>query len=83
MSGYGPSVGRLVHICESSEMRLMRKTRPMPPAIGVIAFVALFLGVISGMTLIHENEEVLGAILLIAPIAFVVLLVIWTIRAPK
>ncbi|MCJ7490358.1 MAG: hypothetical protein MUO87_09525 [Thermoplasmata archaeon] len=83
MSGYGPSAGRFVQVCESSEMILRRKTSPMPPAIGALAFVALFLGVISGMTLIHENEEVLGAILLIAPVALVVFLVIRAIKAPK
>lgn len=55
----------------------------MPPVIGALVFVALFLGVISGMTLIHENEEILGAILIIAPVALVVFLVIRAIKAPK
>jgi hypothetical protein len=83
MSGFGPSTGRLVEVGESSETRISMKTKPMPPVIGALAFAAVFLGVIFGMTSICEDEEMLGAILLITTAALVVLMVIWTIRAPE
>ncbi len=72
-----------MEVGESSEMRLKMKRASMPPVIGVLASVAMVLVIIFGVTLIYENEGMLGAILLIAMVALVVLLVIWTIRAPK
>jgi len=83
MAGFGPSSGRVVHASEPYEMSVRWRVRSVPPVIGALVFVALFLGVISGMTLIHENEEILGAILIIAPVALVVFLVIRAIKAPK
>jgi hypothetical protein len=80
--GFGPSTGRFVQVCESSEIR-RRRVGSVPPAIAALAFTALFLGVIFGTTLIYKNEEILGTILLIAPVAFIVALVIWTKKASK
>jgi len=56
------------------------KTRPIPPVIGALAFAAAFLGFVFGVTLIYENEEMLGAFLLIVAVTLVVLPVIWTLR---
>jgi hypothetical protein len=77
--GIGPSTGRLVEVCESSEARLER-ARYLPPVIWALSFAALFLGVLAGTTLIHLGEELLGVILLIAPVAFVVSLVLFKRR---
>ncbi len=78
--GFGPSTGRVVEVCESSEARFRRATRSDPPITAVYALVALFLGGVSGMTLLYENERILGAVVLVATAAAVVLLVIWTWR---
>ena len=83
MSGFGPSTGRLVEVGESSETRLKMKTASLPPIVGRLGAVAVVLGIIFGTTLIYENEEMLGAILLIATVALVVILIIWTIRTRR
>jgi len=83
MDGFGPSTGRFEEVCESSEIRLKMKNEPMPPVIGVLGIVAVVLGILFGATLIYENEEILGVILLIATVALVVLLVIWAVKARR
>lgn len=82
LGGIGPSTGRLVEVCESSEIRF-RRARSTPPVIWALVFAAVFLGVLSGMTLIYLSEVVLGAILLTVPFALILLLVIRSIRAPR
>ncbi len=83
MASFGPSSRRLVHASEPYQMSVRWRVRSVPPVIGVLVFVALLLGVVSGVTLIYENEEILGAILIIAPVALVVFLVIRAIKTPK
>ncbi len=78
--GFGPSTQRLVEVNESFETKLKMSTRPMPPAIGILAFTAAFLCFVFGVTLIYENEKVLGSVLLIVGVALVVLPIIWTIK---
>lgn len=80
MGGFGPSTGRVVEVCESSEAKLRMKTRSMPPVVGMLAFVAAFLGFVFGVTLIYENEEMPGAVLLIVAVTLVVLPIIWTVK---
>jgi hypothetical protein len=80
MSGFGPSTGRLVEVCESPETRVRMATRSTPSVVGILAFTAAFLGFVFGATLISENEEMLGAALLIVAVALVVAPIIWTIK---
>jgi nitrate/nitrite transporter NarK len=81
--GFGPSTQRFVEVCETSEMRFKTKTAYVPSVIGVLGSVAVFFGILSGLTLIYENEEIRGAILLIAAVVLVVLMLIWTLRARR
>ena len=83
MSGFGPSTGRLVEVGESPDTRLKMKTASLPPVVGLLGAVVVALGIIFGTTLIYENEEILGAILLIATVALVVLVIIWTIKTRR
>jgi len=83
MGGFGPSTGRVAQVCESSETRLRMTTRPTPPVVGILAFVAAFLGFVFGATLIYENEEMLGVVLLIVAVILVVFPVIWTIKTRR
>jgi len=59
------------------------KTASLPPVVGLLGAVVVVLGIIFGTTLIYENEEILGAILLIATVALVVLVIIWTIKTRR
>jgi hypothetical protein len=83
MAGFGPSSGRLVHASEPYGMSVRWRVRSVPPVVGALVFAAVFLGAISGLTLIHENEEILGAILIIAPVTLAAFLVIRAVKAPK
>lgn len=75
-AGFGPSSGRLVEVCETPDTTRAIKTRSIPPAVGALAFVAVFLGVVFGATLIHLDEPVGGSALLAAAVAIVVVLTI-------
>jgi len=83
MIGFGPSTGKFVQVCESSEMRFATKTKSLPPVVGALAFAVGFIGILSGMTLMHLDEEPLGTIILTSTVAFIVLLAVWTIRSAK
>jgi len=83
MGGFGPSTGRTGEVCESSEMRFRWATRTMPPVAPILAFAAAFLGFVFGATLVYEDEEMLGAVLLIVAVTLVVLPVIWTVRSRR
>gem|GEM_PF-3369426 len=83
MCGFGPSTGRIVQACESSDMRLATKTKSLPPAVGALAFAVAFLGIISGMALVQLDEALLGAIILTSTVATLAFLTVWTIRLKK
>ena len=55
-------------------------TSSKPTVVGVIAFVGAFLALVFGVTLIYDGDAILGAVLLIAATAFVVVPVVWAIR---
>jgi hypothetical protein len=78
--GFGPSTGKLVEVCESPEARFTRATRSVPPVSAILTFAAVFLGVLSGITILHDREMILGAVLLVATAAAVSLLVVLSIR---
>ncbi len=81
--GFGPSSGRFVEACESSDVRGRIKTKSMPPAVGVLAFAAAFFGFVFGVMFLYEDKETLGAVLLILAVILVALPVIWTIRTRR
>ena len=78
--GFGPSSGRFAEACESSEAKLKMKTQPLPPAFRILAIAIAFLSFVFGATLIYENQEMPGAVLLIVAVTLVVLPVIWTVK---
>ncbi len=82
-AGFGPSSGRLVEVCETPDTTRAIKTRSLPPAVGALAFVAVFLGVVFGTTLIHLDESVAGSALLVAAAAVVVVLTVRSVASWK
>jgi hypothetical protein len=78
--GFGPSTGRLVEVNESPDTRAAMTIRTVPPAASILALTAAFFGFLFGMTLLYENEKILGLVLLIAAVVLVALTVYWTIK---
>ena len=83
MSGFGPSSGRLVEACESSESRLVTKTKSSPPVIGALASVAAALGMLYGTTLVWDKQELLGAIVLASTVALAALAIVLAVRTSR
>ena len=79
-SGFGPTTGRVVHLCETTEGRIAAK-RIVPPAMGVLAFVTAFLGFFYGLTQYYRGHELLGIVILSAVVSMILILVVWT-RTP-
>ncbi len=80
MGGFGPSTGRTVEVCESSETRAMMATRSTPPVLGILSFTGALLAFVFGITFIYDNEETLGGALLILAFALVTAPIIWAIK---
>jgi hypothetical protein len=67
-------------LCESQESRRLNASRSGGPALVAIVFAIIFLGTLSGMSLLHLGEEILGAAILTATVVAVALLVAWGMR---
>jgi len=78
--GFGPSSGRLVEVTESSEARLKRNTRPLPPAASALALAGAFLMFVIGLTLVYDHEILLGSVLVLAGVVLVVLPIWWILK---
>lgn len=81
--GFGPSSGRIVEACEPHETARVRKTKSLAPAISVVGFVAVYLGVPAGMTLLYFDEILLGGFVLAATAAIVSILVVLFLRGKR
>lgn len=79
-SGFGPSSGRLVHSCESTDARLKSKTAPMPPIVGMLSAVGAVLSLLFGVSLLYEGETVPGAVVLAATAALVAFIAFRSVR---
>ena len=78
----GPTPVRLVELCETPQGRQTWSKRPGPAA-AALAFTVLFLGIVSGATLIYRGQDALGLMAIVVPMIFTALLVVWVVRAPR
>jgi len=83
VAGFGPSSGMSAAICESNDSRLANAPRAGGSALVAIGFATIFLGGLSGLSLLHLGEELLGAVILTATATAVALLAAWGLRTNK
>ena len=76
-ASFGPSTGMTAVLCESQESRLANAPRSGGAAIIAVAFTIVFLGTLSGVSLLQLEEELLGAMILTGTVAAVTGLAVW------
>ena len=76
-AGFGPSSGMSAAICESNESRLANASRSGVVALVALGFGIVFVGTVSGVSLLYLEEELLGAMILTATVAAVAGLAVW------
>lgn len=67
-------------LCEPQESKLANARRSGGAAIVAVAFTIVFLGALSGVSLLQLEEELLGAMILTATVAAVAGLAVWRLR---
>ncbi|MEW5747950.1 MAG: hypothetical protein AB1793_04055 [Candidatus Thermoplasmatota archaeon] len=67
-------------LCESNESRLANAPRAGGPALFALGFSIVFFGVLSGMCMLHFEEELLGTAILAGTAASVALMVAYGLR---
>ena len=70
-------------VCESNESRLANASRPGVVALVALGFGIVFVGVVSGVSLLYLEEELLGAVILTATMAAVASLAAWSWRMSR
>jgi hypothetical protein len=67
-------------LCESQESKRANAQRAGGSALIAVGFAVVFFGVLSGASLLHLGEALLGAAILTATVAAVVLMAAWGLR---
>jgi hypothetical protein len=81
--GFGPSSGRTLEVCESSERNRGWKTRSAPPVLVALAAYAAALGLLYGTVKLYEGTVIPGTLILIASAALIAFLAVHTFMVPK